>query len=75
MKDLKHLIFFENLLLEANNELIQKAQADSKVCVAYTCENTPEPLLNLEGCFSARLIVISIFDSHAKGFVIRALFC
>ena len=55
MKDLKHLIFFENLLLEANNELIQKARDDSKVCVADACENTPEPLLNLEGCFSARL--------------------
>ena len=55
MKDLKHLIYFENLLLEANNELVQKAQAEGKVCVAYTCENTPEPLLNLEGCFSARL--------------------
>lgn len=55
MKDLKNLIFFENLLLEANNELVQKAQAGGKVCVAYTCENTPEPLLNLPGCFSARL--------------------
>lgn len=55
MKDLRHLIFFENLLLEANNELVQKAQADSKVCVAYTCENVPEPFINLEGCFSARL--------------------
>ncbi len=55
MKDLKHLIFFENLLWEANNELVRKAQEDSKVCVAYTCENTPEPLMNLEGCFSARL--------------------
>lgn len=55
MKDLKHLIYFENLLLEANNELVQKAQKDGKICVAYTCENTPEPLLNLPGCFSARL--------------------
>ncbi len=55
MKDLKHLIYFENLLLEANNELVQKAQKDGKICVAYTCENTPEPLLNLSGCFSARL--------------------
>ena len=55
MKDLKHLIYFENLLLEANNKLVQKAQKDGKVCVAYTCENTPEPLLNLPGCFSARL--------------------
>ena len=55
MKDLKHLIYFENLLLEANNELIQQAQKDGKVCVAYTCENTPEPLMNLPGTFSARL--------------------
>jgi len=55
VKDLKHLIYFENLLLEANNELVQRAQADGKICVAYTCENTPEPLLNLEGAFSARL--------------------
>ncbi len=55
MKDLKHLIFFENLLQEANNELVQQAQSDGKVCVAYVCENTPEPLLNLPGAFSARL--------------------
>ena len=55
MKDLKHLIYFEHLLLEANNELIQQAQKDGKICVAYTCENTPEPLLNLPGAFSARL--------------------
>ena len=55
MKDLKHLIYFENLLLEANNALIQQAQQEGRVCVAYTCENTPEPLLNLPGVFSARL--------------------
>ena len=55
MKDLKHLIYFENLLLEANNELIRQAQEEGRVCVAYTCENTPEPLLNLPGAFSARL--------------------
>ena len=55
MKDLKHLIFFEDLLQEANNKLVQQAQAEGKVCVAYVCENTPEPLLNLPGVFSARL--------------------
>ena len=55
MKDLKYLIYFEQLLLEANNELIQQAQKDGKICVAYTCENTPEPLMNLPGTFSARL--------------------
>ena len=55
MKDLKHLIFFEDLLQEANNKLVQQAQAEGNVCVAYICENTPEPLLNLPGTFSARL--------------------
>ena len=55
MKDLKHLYYFERLLEDANNDLIRQAQGSGKLCVAYTCENVPEPLLNLEGTFSARL--------------------
>ncbi|MBR4472557.1 MAG: 2-hydroxyacyl-CoA dehydratase [Oscillospiraceae bacterium] len=55
MKDLKHLTWFEDLLQDANNELIVQAQREGKKCVAYVCENTPEPLLNLDGIFSARL--------------------
>ncbi len=55
MKDLKHLKYFEDLLQDANNELVSRARGEGKKCVAYICENTPEPLLNLEGCFSARL--------------------
>lgn len=55
MKDLKHLLYFENLLQEAQNELILQAQGEGKVCVAYTCENVPEPLLNLPSAFSVRL--------------------
>ena len=55
MRDLKHLIYFENLLQEANNALITQAKSDGKVCVAYTCENVPEPLLNLDNCVSIRL--------------------
>ena len=55
MKDLKHLIYFENLLQDANNELIAQAKSEGKRCVAYVCENVPEPLLNLAGAFSIRL--------------------
>ena len=55
MKDLKYLQYFEDLLQDANNELVQQAKGDGKKCVAYICENTPEPLLNLDGLFSARL--------------------
>ena len=55
MKDLKHLIYFENLLESANNELVQQAQADGNLCVAYTCFHIPEVLLNVDNCFSVRL--------------------
>ena len=55
MRDLKHLIFFEDLLQNAFNPLIEQAKADGKVCIAYTCENVPEPLLNLDGTCSIRL--------------------
>ncbi len=55
MKDLKHLIYFEDLLQDANNELIRQAQSEGMKCIGYMCENVPEPLLNLPGCFSSRL--------------------
>ena len=55
MKDLKHLYYFEQLLEDAYNDLVRQAQGEGKLCIAYTCENVPEPLLNLAGTFSARL--------------------
>lgn len=55
MKDLKHLIYFENLLQEANNELVDQAIKDGKKAVAYTCYHIPEVLLNVGDCFSVRL--------------------
>ena len=55
MKDLKHLYYFEQLLEDAYNDLVRQAQEEGKRCIAYTCENVPEPLLNLAGTFSARL--------------------
>ena len=55
MKDLKHLIFFENLLQEANNDLVKQAKAEGKYAIGYTCYFMPEVLLDLPGCFSVRL--------------------
>ncbi|MBR0374404.1 MAG: 2-hydroxyacyl-CoA dehydratase [Mogibacterium sp.] len=55
MKDLKHLIYFERLLEEAHNPLISQAQEEGKKCVAFVCENTPEPLMNLDNTFGVRL--------------------
>jgi len=55
VRDLKHMIYFENLLQEANNELVQKAKADGLKAIGYTCYFMPEVLLDLPGCFSVRL--------------------
>ena len=55
MKDLKHLIYFESLLENANNELVQKAQAEGNLALGYTCYHVPETLLNVGNCFSVRL--------------------
>ena len=55
MKDLKHLIYFERLLENADNELVEKAKADGDVCLGYTCFHIPEVLLNVDNCFSTRL--------------------
>ena len=55
MRDLKHLVYFEDLLQEANNELVRKGKEDGNLCLGYTCYFMPEVLLDLPGCFAVRL--------------------
>lgn len=55
MKDLKHIRFFEQLLDQANNELVMQAKAEGGVAVGYTCYYVPEVLLNCGNAFSVRL--------------------
>ncbi|MBR3357910.1 MAG: 2-hydroxyacyl-CoA dehydratase [Solobacterium sp.] len=55
MRDLKHLIYFENLLDNADNELVEQAKREGKLAVGYTCYHIPEVLLNVDNCFSVRL--------------------
>ena len=55
LRDLKHLIYFENLLDNADNELVEQAKAEGQLAIGYTCFHIPEVLLNVPGCFSVRL--------------------
>ena len=55
MKELKHLIYFESLLEDTNNELVRKAESEGDLALGYTCFHAPEVLLNLGNCFSVRL--------------------
>ena len=55
MHDLKHIFYFESLLEEPNNRLVQDAVAEGDIALGYNCYYIPETLLNLPGCFSSRL--------------------
>ena len=55
MKDLKHLIYFEKLLENADNELVKQAQDKGNLAIGYTCFHIPEVLLNCDNMFSVRL--------------------
>ena len=75
MRDLKHLQYFEDLLQQANNALVAQAKADGKVCVAYTCENVPEPLLNLDRAVSIRLTAPHTGSLDIATYYMTALLC
>ena len=55
MRDLKHLIYFENLLQQANNDLVQDACKDGRLALAWNCSYIPEVLLDTDNCFGVRL--------------------
>ena len=55
MKDLKHMIFFEELLRQSHNTLVEQAVDEGQLALGYNCYYIPEVLLNLKGCFSSRL--------------------
>ena len=55
MRDLKHMIEFEELLRAANNDLVKAACAEGRLALAYNCSHIPEVLLDVPGCFGVRL--------------------
>ena len=55
LRDLRHLIRFEELLRAANNELVKQAQSEGKLALGYNCSYIPEVLLDVEGCFGVRI--------------------
>ena len=47
MRDLKHMIEFEELLRSANNEMVKAACAEGRLALAYNCSHIPELLYKL----------------------------
>lgn len=75
MKDLKHLLYFEDLLQNANNELIEQAKKEGRICAAFTCENLPEPLMNLGNAFSVRLFAPNSGSLDMATYYMTSLLC
>lgn len=75
MRDLKYLQYFEDLLQEANNELIAKAKDEGKICAAFICENTPEPLMNLGNAFGIRLFAPNTGSMDVATYYMTSLLC
>lgn len=75
MRDLKYLQFFEDVLQEANNKLIQQAQQEGKICAAYVCENTPEPLFNVGDAFGVRLFAPNTGSMDIATYYMTSFLC
>ncbi|MBR6477070.1 MAG: 2-hydroxyacyl-CoA dehydratase [Lachnospiraceae bacterium] len=75
MRDLKHLQYFEELLQEANNDLVRQAKEEGRVCAAYLCENLPEPLMNLGNCFGVRLTAPNTGSMDIATYYMSNLLC
>lgn len=75
MKDLKYLQYFENLLQIANNDLIVEAKKSGKICVAFVCENTPEPLMNLGNSFGIRLFAPNTGSTDIASYYMTNFIC
>lgn len=55
MKKLKEMEFFEGLLDNPKNELVEKALEQGRVAIGYNCYMVPEPLLSMGNMFPIRL--------------------
>lgn len=75
MKDLKHLYYLENLLAEANNDLVRQAQEEGRLAVGNVCSLIPEVLLDLPGCFSVRLRAPRTGSMEVGTYYMTSLLC
>ena len=66
MRDLKHLIYFENLLQQANNDLVQAACRDGRLALAWNCSYIPEVLLDTDKCFGVHSVLRSGISRYVQ---------
>ena len=75
MRDLKNLDYFEKLINIANNDLVIEAKNSGQICAAYVCENTPEPLFDLDNCFGIRLTAPNTGGTDVASYYMTNFLC
>lgn len=55
MKDLVHIYELEKMLQDSCNDAVRRAREEGQFAIGSVCAMIPEPLLNLDNCFSVRL--------------------
>jgi benzoyl-CoA reductase/2-hydroxyglutaryl-CoA dehydratase subunit BcrC/BadD/HgdB len=75
MKDLKNLLYFENLLQDSNNDLVRKAKEKGEIAIGNVCYQIPEVLLNLPGCFSIRMRAPNTTSMEMGTYYMTSLTC
>lgn len=75
MKDLKHLYYFEQLLEDADNELVRRAKQEGRKCIGSICYQVPEVLLDLPGVFPVRLRAPRTGSIEMGTFYMTSLLC
>lgn len=75
MKDLKNLLYFENLLQDSNNDLVRMAKENGQVAIGSICYQIPEALLNLPGCFSIRMRAPNTTSMEMGTYYMTSLTC
>ena len=75
MKRLKHMDYFERLLEEPKNELVQKAIEEGKIPVGYSCFFVPEPILSMDKMFPVKLRAPKADDIEYATYFISSLTC
>ncbi len=75
MRDLKYRVFFEQLLSDVKNELVEEALSEGKLALGYSCYFVPEVLLNLAGCFSVRMRAPGITDTSIATYYMSEKTC
>lgn len=75
MKKLKGLSFFEELLEEPQNQLVDKALEQGRIAIGYNCYVVPEPLISAGKLFPVWMRAPGIMDTPQADYYLSAVIC